>query len=155
MRERKKRNYNDDYDYNISDDEEKKKAENGEQSNADISGGHKLIAYKPNDAVEGEIATIERILAGRIRSNVKVIYITPCPATLLASFCIIAWNAFLLLKQYPLKLFFEKVFPILALPYCSTSLLKLCPIVALPYFRSAPLKHLLSCFIFPCLGLTS
>ena len=74
LRERKKRNYNDDYDYNISDDEEKKKGENGEQVNIDIAGGHKLIPYKPSDAVEGEIATIERILAGRIRSNAKVLF---------------------------------------------------------------------------------
>ena len=39
----------------------------------DIPGGHKLIPYKPSDAVEGEIAIIERILAGRIRSNAKVL----------------------------------------------------------------------------------
>ena len=77
LRERKKRNYNDDYDYNISDDEEKKKGENGgEQVNIDLAagsvGGHKLIPYKPSDAVEGEIATVEKILACRIRSNIKV-----------------------------------------------------------------------------------
>ena len=74
LRERKKKNYNDDYDYNISDEEEKKKGENGESLTGPLSipGGHRLIAYKPSDAVEGEIATIERILAGRIRSNIKV-----------------------------------------------------------------------------------
>jgi len=77
LRERKKKNYNDDYDYNISDDEEKKKSENGgEQVNIDPAaggglGGHKLIPYKPSDAVEGEIAIVEKILACRIRSNIK------------------------------------------------------------------------------------
>ena len=80
LRERKKKNYNDDYDYNISDDEEKKKGENGgEQVNIDLAaggglGGHKLIPYKPSDAVEGEIAIVEKILACRIRSNIKVLF---------------------------------------------------------------------------------
>lgn len=78
LRERKKRNYNDDYDYNISDDEEKKKAENGESVNLAVAGGHKLIAYKPSDAVEGEIATIERILAGRVQATVKVFILRYC-----------------------------------------------------------------------------
>ena len=71
LRERKKKNYSDDYDYNLSDDDEKKKAENGDQTPLQITGGHKLIAYKPSDAVEGEIAIIERILAGRIRAIIK------------------------------------------------------------------------------------
>eukprot|EP00794_Sanderia_malayensis_P019257 gene19257-21185_t len=71
LRERKKKNYNDDYDYNLSDEDEKKKAENPDQQTLLGISGHKLIAYKPSDAVEGEIAIVEKILAGRIKSPVK------------------------------------------------------------------------------------
>ncbi len=55
----------------MSDDDEKKKGENPNQPSLPLVGGHKLIAYKPSDAVEGEIAIIEKILAGRIRSITK------------------------------------------------------------------------------------
>ena len=88
LRERHKTtNYKDDFDYNISDeDEEKKKSENKETEENNeatpavpavaepvISGGiNQLVAYRPNLEAEGEIALIEKILAMRTVQSEEV-----------------------------------------------------------------------------------
>lgn len=102
MRERtKKKSYKDDFDFNLSDEEGKKKrkekeegaendAESAEAMDADaedsgdaappepkplkpaIDGGvNQLVAYRPNLEAEGEIAIIEKILAMRIQQQQK------------------------------------------------------------------------------------
>ncbi|XP_047133155.1 chromodomain-helicase-DNA-binding protein 8 isoform X1 [Hydra vulgaris] len=79
LRERtKKKNYKDDFDYNLSDEENKesKGSEVDSKGNAlepVISGGaNQLLAYRPNLEVEGEIAVIERILAMRVSQQETV-----------------------------------------------------------------------------------
>ena len=87
LRERtKKKNYKDDFDYNLSDEEGKnKEGKEGEQApattpnaapkqiDAVIAGGvNQFIAYKPSLEVEGEIAIIEKILAMRTRQDNEV-----------------------------------------------------------------------------------
>lgn len=88
MRERtKKKNYKDDFDYNLSEEEDGKKEANatkdpntgedestpaptaGAPEPAIAGGANQLLAYRPNLEVEGEIAIIEKILA--LRSTQK------------------------------------------------------------------------------------
>ena len=81
LRERtKKKNYKDDFDYNLSDEEkgEKPTADKVDEKNeiksettpvipepAIDGGANQLVAYRPNLEAEGEIAIIEKILAMR------------------------------------------------------------------------------------------
>lgn len=82
LRERtKKKNYKDDFDYNLSDEDEKNKAEKEGGTATDkeaiepvISGGvNQLVAYRPNLEAEGEIAIIEKILAMRMVQAEQVV----------------------------------------------------------------------------------
>ena len=92
LRERHKNtNYKDDFDYNISEDDEEKKNKKEVQPEGEepenvatpllatkepvIAGGaNQLVAYRPNLEVEGEIAIIEKILAMRTKEKDEVFF---------------------------------------------------------------------------------